>query len=290
MREATTPDEIRHCGLMHIAGFGSLNLADDRPAGVDGQIAPDNAADAFPAAMMDAELDASIERLGEQTAMSAGDWKELRLGQGNLDKRAIEEWIATFEFNHLDLHVEWFGEGGADFALPITHWYDERMEQPDDWSVPQVEPGDPCGFLDLNRSFECGELTPMVNATFDANDGHVMRAYANDVLIPELADNNHQLTDDSDKALEWVIAIRETATNSLIPVFPGAWLRWRAEYDGDFNQLDVLNWNDYRRKIASYIEYWDDSTPLDPVKARAKAAELEAAIRQVADDGIKPVE
>ncbi|MBW3093469.1 hypothetical protein KIH79_11165 [Bifidobacterium sp. 82T10] len=282
MHDAGSPDEIRHCALEHIAGFGSLDLNDDRPAGQP--VAPGATLPEL-SDLSDADLDASIERIGEQTAMSAGDWKELKVGD-RLDRTTIEAWLNTLEFNHLDFRVEWFGEGGDDIAQPVVHRYDERMEQPDDWALPHVDDG--WTFDDMNHAFDAGDFTPMVNATFDVDDGRVTRSYASDVLMPGLADRHHQITDDPDKALEWVIGIRETRTDSLIPVYPGAWIRWRAEYDGDFNQLDVQNWHAYRKRIAPYIEYWDESRPLNEAAAKAKARELETALRRIIRDGVKP--
>lgn len=278
MKEATTPDEVSHCALTHIAGFGSLDLSDDKPAGQP------SAADT---PMTDEELDASIERIGEQTAMSAGDWKELRVGD-ELDRGTLEAWLKTLELNHLDFHVAWFGEGGRDFAMPVAHRYDERMEQPDDWSFSQGMQAHT--FDDLNRTFDEGNFIPMLNASFDPDDGHIVRSYANDILTPDFARKHDQLTDDPDKALEWVIALIETRTDTLLPIYPGAWLRWRAEYDGDFNQLDVQNWPSFRHQIAPYIEYWDESKPLDVPKAKAKAAQLEAALNRIVKDGVKPGE
>ncbi|WP_152600527.1 hypothetical protein [Bifidobacterium biavatii] len=277
MRDATSPDEIRHCALEHIAGFGSFELNDDRPSVQP--VAQDNTP------LSVDELNASIERISEQTAMSAGDWKELKVGNV-LDRSTIESWLSTLELNHLDFRVEWFGEGGDDIAQPVVHRYDERMEQPDDWSLPHLD--DAWTFDDMNRSFDAGDFTPMVNATFDPDDGHVTRSYASDVLVPDWAGRHHQITADPRKALEWVIGIRETRTDSLIPIYPGTWIRWRAEYDGDFNQLDVQNWNVYRRRIAPYLEYWDASKPLNMVKAKAKAHELESALNRIIRDGVKP--
>lgn len=276
MSKAETPDEIRHCALEHIAGFGSLDLQDDRPAGV-----PDGADES----LSGAELDAAIDRISDQIVPQAGDWKELKVGE-RPDRDEIEAWLKTLEFNHLDFHVEWLAEGSLNFAMPFTHRYDERAEQPDSWSLSIS--GEGMEFEEMNDLFDGGDFTPMVNAFIDPDDGRLTRSFSSDILIPDFIDRKHQTTDDPDKAIDWMVAIRETRTGSVLIVFPGAWIRWRAEYDGDFNQLDVRNWADWRRRIAPYAEYWDESIPLDTAKARAKAAALETALNRIIKDGIKP--
>lgn len=295
MLEATTPDEVRQCAIEHVPGFGEIALNDDRPAmnPVDG---PDGRADISDGSDADtaknaSDLDAEIERLQESAHVYAGAYDDLRMSKETTIED-IQKWLDGLELSHEQLSVKYFSWANDEKMYLQELRYDQSWgDKP--YSFRAYDPG--AGEAEWSaydtRSIEQRDLiSPKLVTEIDPDtDGREFRyIYTSDTLqLKEMLDH-WQLTDDRDESVPFVFAICEARSNTVIPITNESWIQWRAMYDGDQNQLTVCNWPNYRRRIAPYLDYFDEDKPLDVDRAKAKAADIERRLNRIIKDGVNP--
>ncbi|PST45498.1 hypothetical protein CPA40_10640 [Bifidobacterium callitrichos] len=269
--------------------FGEIALNDDRPAinsvgdgGAD--ISDDSESDA-------SDLDAEIDRLQEDMHVYAGAYDDLRMSKETTIED-IQKWLDSLELSHEQLSVKYFSWANDEKMYLQELRYDQSWgDKP--YSFRAYDPG--AGEAEWSaydtRSIEQRDLiSPKLVTEIDPDtDGREFRyIYTSDTLqLKEMLDH-WQLTDRRDESVPLVFAICEARSNTVIPITNESWIQWRAMYDGDQNQLTVCNWTNYRKRIAPYLDYFDEDKPLDVDRAKAKAADIERRLSRIIKDGVNP--
>lgn len=278
MLKATTPEDVRRVAIEHIPGFGPISKNPDRaPSGAPASV------DLAPGAAM-AQLDEALSRL--QDGFYQGAYSDLHMTESTTAED-VQNWLDQLELNHLDFHVERLAADGGAMQLQETR-YDADREEP--YSVWLYKPGngEENWFAAAAVSLERRDLmSPKLCTRFNEN-GELRDYYTCDSMLLGPMRKFGMLTEDDAKAQPGVFAIVEDRTDVVLPITSGSWVRWKALYDGDENDLSVRDDASFHRQMAPYMEYFDTTKDVDPAKMRAKIAELTARANRMIKDGVRP--
>ena len=279
MRKAKTPDEIRQVAFQHIPSFGPLSKDPDRPRACGGS----GAGPAIAPEAGKAQMDEVIDKL--QVTFCRGAYDDLRMSE-HTTADDLRSWLDGLELKHLNLSVELFTAGAEPLKL-LELRYESERENP--YSMGLYNPDEDEGWSpSAAASLERRDLiAPKLSTRVDEND-RLVNYYMVDAMMATPLRDLGRLTLDSERAQPGLFAIVEQRTNAVIPVTAGSWLQWKAMYDGDENELTVCDDASFRRNMAPYLEYFDTTKELNPVKVRAKIAELTARANHVLNDGVRP--
>ncbi len=289
MLEARTPDEVRRVAFEHVPGFGAIcRDPDGRAVGAASADAAAPASGSDGPQPTDEQIDGEIERLQEQTHFYGGAYDELRMSEATTidDLRA---WLDGLELNHCVWSV-WYFSWADDAAMWLQETrYDTSWEKP--YSTRHYDPvANEVEWTAYDEaSIERRNLIfPKLVTEQDPDSGKLRYWYTCDSLRAKEMLESGQLTDDASQSVPGTFAIVEARTNTVLPVTSGSWIQWKALYDGDQNQLTARDAASFRRLMAPYLDYYDESKPLDRAKAKAKAADIERRLNLAMRDGVKP--
>lgn len=278
MREAATPEEIKSVAFQHLPSFGPLSKDPDRASGA---VDASGSASAPATEVGQMQVDDVIDRL--RVHFCRGAYSDLRMTEHTTigDLRA---WIDELELSHLELSVELFSAQHGSMKLQETR-YEADREKPYSvslYSPDDDEPWSPATAVSLERH---DLIMPKLCTRVDEN-GELIYYYTSDTMLLEPMRDLRLLTQSEEDAQPGLFAIVEGRTGTVIPVTNGSWLQWKVMFDGDENELSVRDDVSFRKRVAPYVEYLDTTTELNPVKVRAKIAELMARANRVLRDGV----
>ncbi|MBT1161028.1 hypothetical protein [Bifidobacterium sp. SO1] len=290
MRIASTPDDIRRVIIEHVPGFGEIG-AESRRRGNDAardDADRDTVQDPAEERMADDDgIDDKLDKL-EESRVHSGSYDSLHMDE-TTTLADVQRWLDGLELCHWRMRVMYFSWLDDEPMYLQESRYDNSWED-DPYRSRVYDPianeleWSAADSLSIERR---GLLAPKLVTDQDPDTGELRYWYTCDTLRAQEMIESGQLTDSETIRVPKTFALVEERTDTVMPFTDGSWLQWKAQFDGDENQMTICDAATFRRSIVPYLEYYDENRPLDVAEARTRAAQLEGRINRMIRDGVR---